>query len=320
LHVLSDTIATCPAPPALHAALAQTRELLTHRIALSLLESAAPPPSTSTFSASSVAASGAVTSVSSTDSTAAATEGGGAGAEQDTDSSAVHSLGGTLRCLLSPILAAATAAAEAAATTPLVDQKIVDVNLACAGIFLQPSSVFLSPAALASHAPQQQQVQQTARVCAHSAAFLRELDSRLGLLAVQLEERCLRGLAHSAVWCTPGPLFVYAQSISNAHQSTDKSRSPWWPCMVIALSTNGAGNSPFYMHPDIVRANIRRLPAEIVKQLNKLRPRTAQTSTTAVSGAGAGAAAGDSNESTDSTNGTAAAAGKINCLQHKFLK
>ena len=86
-----------------------------------------------------------------------------------------------------------------------------------------------------------------------SISFLEELDCRLGELTCHLAERRTRGYLLSAVWAHPYQ-FVWAQP----------NKSPWWPGMLPA----GAGT------PDsLASINIRRLPPEIIRELNKLRPK-----------------------------------------------
>lgn len=131
-------------------------------------------------------------------------------------------------------------------------------------------------------------------------AYLGSLEEQLALLAVLIEERVLRGTAYSSIWAVPSSQFVYAQSISMTTTSEGKNRSPWWPCMIIAAgasasaatftpaaaateedaallsgrtSTAPAAAASYQMPPDILKANLARIPADIVKQLIKLRPR-----------------------------------------------
>jgi hypothetical protein len=138
-------------------------------------------------------------------------------------------------------------------------------------------------------------------------AFIGHLEEQIGILAVLIEERLLRGTPYSCIWAVPAEKFVYAQSISMNPSADGKNRSPWWPCMVIAAGdcskvTHSASatmvssaaeaaaavdddssivSAPqatagvqVKMQPEVMRGNLARFPSDIVKQLNKLKPRT----------------------------------------------
>lgn len=121
-----------------------------------------------------------------------------------------------------------------------------------------------------------------------ASPFLAVLEERFGELSVLLEERLLRGTPASSIWATPASMYVYAQSISSTATSSEgRSRSPWWPCQIIATdastcaafmaspgATNGTSNA-LGMRAEVQRANLARIPADILKGLNKLKPRTA---------------------------------------------
>lgn len=130
------------------------------------------------------------------------------------------------------------------------------------------------------------------------AGFLAGLEESLGQLSVLMEERILRGTPYSSIWASPSAMFVYAQSISmTATSSEGRSRSPWWPCMVIACdaatvaahaASVGASNktsNSLGLQAETMRANLARIPADILKQLNKLRPRTSNVTAQLQAGA-----------------------------------
>jgi hypothetical protein len=146
-------------------------------------------------------------------------------------------------------------------------------------------------------------------------AFTQYLEERVGVLAVLVEERLLRGTPYSSIWAVPSEKFVYAQSISMTTSTDGKSRSPWWPCMVVAGSTGNSSERAapstsavraietdsepshtvpeasrsfqYSMPAEVLRKNLSRFPADIVKQLTKLRPRTATAAPVAPEGVAA---------------------------------
>ena len=178
----------------------------------------------------------------------------------------VEPCGLSLRALLSPLILTATQAGPQASSNN--SHALVDIFCDLQSQEKQTYGEFRLPRGEASQ-------------------FLAVLEERLGELSVLMEERLLRGTPASCIWANPASMYVYAQSISStATTSEGRSRSPWWPCQIIATDAttcaafaasqcvaNGTSNA-LGMRPEVQRSNLARIPADILKGLNKLKPRT----------------------------------------------
>ena len=194
----------------------------------------------------------------------------------------------TLRGALHPVLQAATGAGTESTVTEV-------------GAALLASMCSAIPTSITTRTP----------VRVDCQAYIGSVEEQLGVLALLVEERLLRGTSYSSVWAAPSDKFVYAQSISANNNTADgRNRSPWWPCMIIAGNTSrpattattaavspsvadpadsgdmvmdspaataevvGPSGFSHQMPPETFLCNLNRIPVSIGKQLTKLRPRT----------------------------------------------
>jgi hypothetical protein len=86
----------------------------------------------------------------------------------------------------------------------------------------------------------------------------------MGVLAVFVQERLMRGNSYSTRWIRPANTIVWAQAPKDG-----RGRAAWWPAFVLA-----SNSKLFPMQPRMSAINIKRLELDIRRALHKLRPRS----------------------------------------------